>query len=837
MDGLKIDCEVVRKITNETITLLQQIFMKQLVLVTTFLFFHGIMSSGWCQAKENGSSFTINGALQDASSGEYLIGAVVSSVEQAKGTITNLYGFYSLTLPKGKQTLRFSLLGFETQELEIDLQSDSRIDRYLSSQSIQAGEVTIRGEKDNNTRSTDIGKIGLEMDQVKTLPALLGEVDILKTITLLPGVKSSGEGNAGFYVRGGGVDQNLILLDNATVYNASHLFGFFSVFNADAVKNLELTKGGIPANHGSRLASVLDISLKEGNQKSFHAQGGIGTISSRLTLEGPIKKDKASFIVSARRTYIDVLLKPFIKPTANAYGSGYYFYDVNAKINWKLSSKDQLFLSGYFGRDVFNFNSQKTNFNTRIPWGNSTATLRWNRVINPKIFMNSILTFTNYAFSFGAKQEGFEFTLSSGIQDIGAKVQWSYYPNYRHRIKWGIDYTHHDFTPNSVYAKSGDTEFDTGEKVHLLSHEAAAYALDEFDITEKVSLNVGIRYSFFAHVGPFTRYTKTDTGPLASTQSTSALEYGKGDLIQDYGGFEPRLSLRWSIGRDASVKAGYMKNYQYIHLTSLSPTSLPTDVWLPSTEVLRPQIGEQISAGYFKNFSNNAWESSVELYYKTMQNQTEYKEGAQPDQTINDNIDNLLVFGSGRSYGAEFFLKKAKGKLNGWAGYTWSKTDRIFESLNNGESFPTRWDRRHDLSFVMNYKIHPRIDLGFVFVYATGNAITLPVERYFYENRIIDVYGSRNSYRMAPYHRADISATWHMKHRDRTSQASTEEPMRKPTFKSSWNFSVYNLYNRMNPYFIYFGSEGQLQSSVFQVKAYQVSLFPILPSVTWNFEF
>lgn len=782
-------------------------------------------------------SYTVNGTLQDASTGEYLIGALVASLESGKGSSTNLYGFYSLTLPAGKQTLRFSLLGYEPQEFVIDLASDTRVDRFLSPQNIQAGEVTIEGKKSDNTRSTDIGKIGLEMDQVKTLPVLFGEIDILKTITLLPGVKSSGEGNAGFYVRGGGVDQNLILLDNATVYNASHLFGFFSVFNADAVKNLELTKGGIPANYGTRLASVLDVSLKEGNQRAFHAQGGIGTISSRLTLEGPIKKDTASFIISARRTYIDVLLKPFIKPTANAYGSGYYFYDVNAKINWKISPKDQLFLSGYFGRDVFNFNSQKTNFNTRIPWGNSTATLRWNRVITPKLFMNSILTFTNYAFSFGAKQEGFEFTLSSGIRDLGAKVQWSYYPNYRHRMKWGIDYTHHDFMPNSVYARSGETEFDTGTKVHLLSHEAAGYVLDEFDLTENLSINAGIRYSYFAHVGPFTRYIKRETGPLASGVSTSTIEYGRGDLVKDYGGFEPRLNLRWIVGKNASIKAGYMKNFQYIHLTSLSPTSLPTDVWLPSTEVLRPQIGDQISAGYFQNFDENRWESSVELYYKTMQNQSEYKEGAQPDQTLNDNIDNLLVFGSGRSYGAEFFLKKAAGKLNGWIGYTWSKTDRTFESINGGRTFPTRWDRRHDLSVVINYKIHPRLDLGFVFVYATGNAITLPIERYFYENQVVDVYGPRNNFRMAAYHRADISATWHMKQSRAKTSVDPQAPVRAPKFKSNWNFSVYNLYNRMNPYFIYFGTDGQIQNGVFQVKAYQVSLFPILPSITWNFEF
>jgi hypothetical protein len=780
------------------------------------------------------SRYTISGTVKDAATGESLLGAIVQCTDLNKGTSANTYGFYSLSLSAGKHTITASLLGYASESFIIDMQQDVELSWELDPAGVETNEVKIEAGRTDNTQSTDIGKIGLDMDQVKTLPVLLGEVDILKTITLLPGVKSSGEGNAGFYVRGGGVDQNLVLLDNATVYNASHLFGFFSVFNGDAVKNLELTKGGIPASYGGRLASVLDVSLKEGNQRKLHTQGGIGTISSRLTIEGPIKKDTASFIVSARRTYIDMLVKPFIKPTANAYGSGYYFYDVNAKLNWKLSSRDQLYLSGYFGRDVFNYASKKTNFNTRIPWGNSTGTLRWNRVINPRLFMNSILTYTDYHFSFGAVQESFEFTLSSGIKDLGAKVQWSYYPNYLHRIKWGVDYTHHDFIPNSVYAKSGDTEFDTGKKTHLYSHEAAGYLLDEFDLSEKLSFNVGLRYSFFAHVGPFTRFIKTENGALGSLVSTTTVDYSKGDLVKYYGGFEPRLNVRWTVGKAASIKAGYMRNYQYIHLTSLSPTSLPTDVWLPSTEVLKPQIGEQYSAGYFKNFDNNTWESSVEIYYKTMQNQSEYKEGAQPEQTINDNIDNLLVFGKGESYGAEFFLKKAKGNLNGWLGYTWSKTTRTFAAINNGTPYPTRWDRRHDVSVVLNYKILPRLDLGFVFVYATGSAITLPVERYFYENQIIDVYGARNSFRMAPYHRADISATWHLRNRHRD---LTDAPERKSKFKSSLNFSIYNLYNRKNPYFIYFGTEGQLQTGVFQVKAYQVSLFPILPSLTWNFEF
>jgi hypothetical protein len=811
-------------------------------LYSTILVFLLAIICGNISAQTDGISaskkkFTISGEIKDAETGESLIGALVVAKEIDKGNATNVYGFYSLTLPEGQYTIDFSLIGYEPISKKILLNKDQKIDVTLRVKTIETGTVTIEAEKSRNTQSTDLGKIGLEMDQVKKLPVLLGEIDILKTITLLPGIKSSGEGNAGFYVRGGGVDQNLILLDNATVYNASHLFGFFSVFNADAVKNLEITKGGIPANYGTRLASVLDISLKEGNQKEFHGQGGIGTIASRFTIEGPIKKDTSSFIISGRRTYIDALLKPFIKPTANAFGSGYYFYDLNMKVNYRLTDRDQLFLSGYFGRDVFTFKSKQTAFSTRIPWGNATATVRWNRIMSQKLFMNAIATITDYRFSFGAVQEQFEFTLASGIRDYGAKVQWNYYPNYLHNIKWGVEYTHHNFQPNTVTARSGDTEFDTGKKVNLLSHETALYVLDEYDINEKLRINAGIRWSYFMHVGPFDRYITEPDGVIGQPGATSIISYGRNEKVKAYNGFEPRISLRYTLSKVSSIKAGFMRNYQYIHLTSLSPTSLPTDVWLPSTDVLRPQVGMQYSVGYFRNFLDDKWESSAEVYYKTMENQSEFREGAQPDQTINDNIDNLLVFGRGYSYGLELFVKKRVGRLNGWIGYTWSKTERVFEAINDGNAFPTRWDRRHDVSFVLNYKILERLDFGFVFVYATGNAITLPVERYFYENRVVDVYGERNSFRMAPYHRADMSFTWYSKPTRSVKNEEGVEISVPKKFRSHWNFSVYNLYNRMNPYFIYFANDGSVAEGSFQIKAYQVSLFPVLPSITWNFEF
>jgi len=782
--------------------------------------------------------FTISGEVTDATTGETCIGALVVAKELEKGIPTNLYGFYSITLPAGTYTIEVAQIGYVTQTISVNLVADKKLNIQLAPKVTEVAEVEVLADKKRNTESTDLGKIELDIEQVKKLPVLLGEIDILKTLTLLPGVKSSGEGNAGFYVRGGGVDQNLILLDNATVYNASHLFGFFSVFNADAIKNLELTKGGIPANYGTRLASVVDINLKEGNTKEYHAQGGIGTIASRFTVEGPIKKDVSSFVVSGRRTYIDALLRPFIKPESNFGGSGYYFYDLNMKVNYKLSEKDKLFASAYFGRDVFTFNSKQTGFGTRIPWGNATATVRWNRIISPKLFMNAIATFTDYRFAFEGTQEMFEFKLSSGIRDYGAKVQWNYYPNYLHNIKWGVEYTHHDFMPNSVYAKSGDTEFNTGKEVHLMSHETAIYALDEFDVTEDLRFNIGMRYSMFAHVGPFERYIKGPDNSLGVPGATTIVAYDKNELVKMYHGFEPRANVRYTLNKVSSIKAGFMRNYQYIHLTSLSPTSLPTDVWLPSSDVLRPQIGMQYSAGYFRNFFDDKWESSVELYYKTMENQSEFKEGAQPDQTVNDNIDNLLVFGRGYSYGAEFFLKKRVGDFNGWIGYTWSKTERVFEAFNNGNPYPTRWDRRHDINFVISYNFGPRLEVGGVFVYSTGNAITLPVERYFYEGRVIDVYGARNSFRMAPYHRADFSLTYYPKAMKKVFDAETGKEIEKPKrFKTNWNFSVYNLYNRRNPYFIYFGNSGNLEEGSLQVKAYQVSLFPVLPSVTWNFEF
>lgn len=782
--------------------------------------------------------FTISGYISDQRTGETILGASVYDKASGKGTVTNLYGFYSLTLPAGTYTIVYSFIGYATVEKEIELNSDVQIDLELGLGAIVTEVAEVVGEQNSNTESTDMGRVELEVEKIKKLPALLGEVDVLKTIQFLPGVQSAGEGNSGFYVRGGGPDQNLVLLDNATVYNVSHLFGFFSVFNADAVKNIELIKGGMPANYGGRVSSVLDIALKEGNSKELKVHGGIGLISSRATIEGPIVKDKASFIVSGRRTYVDVLARPFINPESNFAGSGYFFYDLNTKMNWKISNKDKLFLSGYFGRDVFNFSSAQAGFTTRIPWGNATASLRWNHLFSDKLFWNTIATYSDYQFAFEASQDDFEFGVSSGIEDVGFKSQLSWFPSLRHSVKAGVEYTFHEFTPNNVSASSGDVAFDTGEFTRLYSHEAAVFLLDDFVVNDQLKINAGARLSYFAHVGPYTKYIPIESSSPQLAGTREAIEFGRGDLLGDYVRFEPRVAMRYTLNSRSSIKAGYTHNYQYLHLTSLSATSLPTDVWVPSTDDVAPQFGVQYSIGYFRNTADNVWEGSIELYYKDLDNLVEYQENTRPEDNINNNIDNFLTFGVGYSYGAEFFLKKRTGDLNGWIGYTWSKTMRQFDEINNGEEYPAKFDRRHDLSVILNYELNDKWSFGGAFVFATGQAITLPVERYFYEGRIVDVFGERNSFRMAPYHRADISATYTPPTtREELDPVSGEVIVRDIKFTSSLAFSVYNLYNRQNPYFIYFGNEGELAQGTLDITAYQVSLFPILPSVTWNFNF
>ncbi len=795
--------------------------------------------------------YTLSGYVKDASTGEYSIGATIYLKELQKGGNTNVYGFYSVTVEKGTYHVVVSYVGYANFEQDITLDKDVRLNVDLKPVSINVKEVEITSERsDKNVSSTNMGTIKLDMAEIKKIPAFMGEVDVLKTIQLLPGVKSAGDGNSGFYVRGGGPDQNLILLDESVVYNPAHLLGFFSVFNGDAISSVNLIKGGMPAQYGGRLASVLDIQMKEGNNKSYHAEGGLGLISSRATIEGPIVKDKASFIVSARRTYADQLLHIFSSPGSPQKNSGLYFYDLNAKINYRLSDKDRLFLSGYFGRDVMTFNDKAAGFNMGISWGNSTGVLRWNHLFSPKLFMNVSAIFSDYKFQFDAGQSGFDFKLFSGIRDWNGKVDFGYYPTIRHQVKFGVNYIFHTFTPTSVSAKSGDTQFDLGDVKKDKAHEMAVYVSDDFDLTEKIKLNAGLRYSYFMQIGPFDRYLKD---PITG-QTSGVRHYNSNEKVADYGGLEPRFSIRFQLNSKSSIKASYTYNLQYLNLVSLSSLTLPTDTWVPCSELVKPQEGSQYSLGYFRNFKDNMFETSVEIYYKDLKNQIEYKDGTLPSAGVYDNADNSFVFGKGQAYGAEFFLKKRVGKINGWVGYTLSYTKRTFPDINGGRTYYAKYDRRHDVSIVVSYDISPKWTVSAIWVYGTGNAVTLPVSYYFIDGQFVTEYEDRNSFRMPAYHRMDLSATYTPnkdKHWERKKARVTKRYERNgrdastlavpkawaKDYGSSWNVSVYNAYNRHNYYIMYYANEGSAYDGTLKIKAKGVYLFGIVPSITWNFKF
>lgn len=770
------------------------------------------------QSPSKSGRFTLNGYVKDSLSGETIIGATISVNGQSKGVASNQYGFYSITLDEGSYTITASHVSYLGKSVNIDLLENKSYNFDLVSKSASIGEVIVYSRKrDGNVKNAQMGKIDLSINQIRNIPAFMGEVDPLKAIQLLPGVRNAGEGNAGFYVRGGGPDQNLILLDDAVVYNTGHLFGFFSVFNADAIKNVSLIKGGMPAQYGGRLSSVVDVSMKEGNINKFQMEGGIGLIASRFSVQGPIKKNKASFILSARRTYIDALVKPFIKKSSSFYGSGYYFYDVNAKMNYRFSEKDRLYLSGYFGRDVFDFANAKRSFKTNIPWGNSTATLRWNHVFNRRLFSNTTLVYNDYKFKFSAQQENFEIGLSSGIRDGSAKVDFDYYPLPNHKLKFGGLFTYHKFIPNVASGRQDSVVFKPNNEGTKYATETALYIQDDWELGTRWKINYGIRWSTFTQVGPYTRYIRDENlNPLDSTK------YKGLEPVKTYGGFEPRVTVRYAINDETSVKAAITRNLQYIHLVTNAGTTLPTDLWVPSTYLVRPQISWLYALGFFKNLADNTYETSLEVYYKDMQNQVEYAEGYTP--SLRD-PEEEFVFGKGWSYGAELLVNKLKGRFTGWVGYTLSWTWRRFPDLNEGLKYPTRYDRRHDLSVVTNYELNRKWKFGAVLVYGTGNAITLPERFYFINGVLTQEYSRLNQYRMNAYHRLDLSATY------------TPQPKKKRKVNSSWVFSVYNTYSRLNPYFIYFDQNGSLANGDLKVEAKQVSLFPIIPAVTWNFKF
>lgn len=777
----------------------------------SFILFNSLFSSAQ-------NRYTINGYIRDSLSRETLIGATLQVKELSRGVSSNQYGYFSITLPEGEYALTISFVGYFPAEQKISLRQDQELNVSLFSKSSLSQEIVISAKKrDANVTNAQMGQIDLSMNRMRSVPVIFGEVDPLKTLQLFPGVSNAGEGNSGLYVRGGGPDQNLILLDDAVVYNTGHLFGFFSIFNGDAIKNTTLIKGGMPAQYGGRLSSVLDISMKDGNMKQFQAEGGIGSISSRLAIQGPLVKDKASFMISGRRTYIDALVKPFIKKGSQFYGSGYYFYDLNAKFNYKFSNKDRLYISGYFGRDVFDFVNNQRQFDVNIPWGNSTLTARWNHVFNKKLFMNTTFVYNDYDFALGALQNSFNFTLKSGIRDLSFKTDLDHYLTPEHKLKYGVLYTYHRFSPSVVSGQQDSVVFNPNNAQLKYAREMAAYVQDDWEISERLKLNFGLRWSGFQQVGPFTNYATDNFGNRLDSSV-----FRKGDPIKFYHGLEPRATVRYSLNDETSIKGSVSRNRQYIHLVSNAGTTLPTDVWVPSTFRVKPQLSWQYSAGIFKNFKDNTYETSIEVYYKSMKNQIEYREGYTP--SIKD-PEEEFVFGNGWSYGAEFFFNKTKGRLTGWIGYTLAWSWRKFPELNRGNKYPAKFDRRHDLSVVGIYEFNSKWKLSTVFVYATGNAASLPEKFYLVEGVLTQQYSNINQYRLPSYHRLDISATY------------TPVPKKQRKVSSSWNFSLYNAYSRRNPYFFYFDQTGSAFDGSLQVQAKQVSLFPVIPSVTYNFKF
>lgn len=750
---------------------------------------------------------TISGTITAKSSGETLIGAIVRIAEQPSvGAVTNEYGLYSISLPPGDYTLAISFIGYEPYEKKVTLTASGlRQNVVLGEEANSLEEVVISTEKeDANVSRSEMGLMKLDIKTANKLPVIMGEKDILKTIQLMPGVAAAGDGNSGFYVRGGGADQNLILLDEAPVYNASHLLGFFSTFNSDAIKDITIYKGSMPAEYGGRLSSVLDVVMNEGNNQDYHVSGGIGLISSKLNVEGPIQKGKSSFLVTGRRTYADMFLKLSNDEQLNK--SRLYFYDVNAKVNYTINDKNRLFLSGYFGRDVLGLDKI-----FGFDWGNTTGTLRWSHIINNKLFSNTSLIYSDYSYNINIEASGIDFEIKSRIQDWNLKQEFQYYAGQKHTVKFGLNAIYHTINPGNISATG--TQINSTDIEDRRALESGVYISDDWKVADRLTLNVGVRASMFSLVGPGTFYDyDADGDPVDSTVYQSG-EFGKTYVVP-----EPRVAANFRINDKSSIKAGYVRTAQYLHLLTNATTSTPTDMWIPSSINVKPQIGDQYSLGYYRNFKDNKYEFSAEVYYKNLQNQIDYKNGA--DLNVNANIENELLYGQGRAYGIELFFKKRYGRFNGWVGYTLSRTERQVDGINNNNWYPTRYDRTHDVSLVGMYDLSKRWTVSAIWVYNTGNAVTYPSGKYEMAGSTYYYYSDRNAARMPAYHRLDLGATY--------------TKLTKKGRESSWTFSVYNAYNRYNPYTIDFR---QNPNNAQQTQALQTSLFGIVPSITYNFKF
>lgn len=773
--------------------------------------------SGWAQ---NGK-FTISGTIRDADNGEDVIGANVTVKElPGTGTVTNVYGFYSLTLPAGDYTIVYSFIGFAPQEIPTKLDKDITRAIELGSGAIQLKEAVISAVvEDENITSNEMSVAKIDIKEIESIPVLFGEKDVLKTMQLLPGVKSAGEGSSGFFVRGGTADQNLILLDEAPVYNASHLLGFFSVFNSDALKDVKLYKGGAPAEYGGRLSSVMDIKMKDGNSKKLAVSGGIGLISSKLTIEAPLVKDKGSFIISGRRTYGDLFLKLSADETTS--NTQLYFYDLNAKANYRLGEKDRLFLSGYFGRDKFGFGDD-----FGFDWGNVTGTLRWNHIFSQKLFSNTSVIYSNYDYkiSFGGDEGA---SIGSTIRDYNFKQDFDYFANDKNKIKFGAQVIHHTFDPGSIDAAeaSGINDIDIQDTYGL---ESAVYISNEQKIGAKIGLNYGLRASNFTQLGPGDIRTYDTDGNVIDRQT-----YADGEVVSSYNGLAPRFSMKYQLNTVSSLKASVSRAYQYLHLVSNSNSGTPTDVWLPSSNNVKPEVGDQVALGYFRNLKDNGYEFSAESYYKTMSNTIDYRTGAQV--TLNEEVEGELLFGEGRAYGLELFLKKRKGNFTGWLSYTLSRSERKFDDLNNASWYAARQDRTHDVSVVAMYSLSERTKVSGTWVYYTGNAVTFPSGKYLIDGQAVNYFTERNGYRMPDYHRLDFGVTVDGKNYKLKLNPETGEKEQMPRrYNSSWSFGLYNAYGRENAYSISFAASEENPNIT---EATQLALFKWVPSVSYQFNF
>ena len=788
-------------------------------------FFLSLILFGAQQAKSQ-AKFTVNGVVKDASNGETLIGATVYIKELKNGATTNEYGFYSLTLPQGSYSVDFSYVGFELISQSVALDKNTQLNIELNPEASQLEEVVVQAELEQaNVQNLEMSTNKLEMKTILKIPTLLGEADVFRSLLLLPGVSTVGEGASGFNVRGGSVGQNLVLLDEAPVYNSSHLFGFFSVFNPDAVKDVKLYKGAVPSRYGGRLASLLDVRMKEGNSKKFEATGGVGTIFSRLAIEAPIIKDKASFIVAARRSYIDVLAKPFVPLLKE--GGALNFYDLTMKANYNINRKNRIYLSGYFGRDVFMFDK-----NQGFSWGNTTSTVRWNHLFNERLFSNTTFVYSKYDYKlqFGDDDRN-RFNWNSSISNFIFKPQFTYFINSDNELNFGADVIYYTFEPaNAVGISNGNSVDVSLEKKYNL--ETALHIGNSQKISDVLSLEYGLRFSHFQSFGPGTAYTYNDTVPGQRRYPINEQVYKRGESIATYNNFEPRLSFKIQASPTSSVKGSYNRMAQYLHLISNTTASNPLDVWNPSSKNIKPEIGDQYTLGYFKDLGDKRqYEISVETYLRYTQNQIDYIDGA--DLLINRYLEGDLLSGKGRAYGLETYFQKKTGRLTGWVSYTLGKTELQVEGINRGQWYDTRYNQTHNLKVTGFYDINERWSVSSNFVYTSGTPTTFPTSRYTIQGILVpyNANGSRNNVKLPDYHRLDVSF------RLEGRKVKHGKPRKNTDY---WVFSVYNLYARKNPFSIYFSQKDDRvpTGQPIESQATQLSIIgTVVPSVSYNFKF